>query len=580
MQKRVIIVMLMITMLLAVTMGKARAEMDMYGHTYPEELYGEEEAWEGHKYQEYMKNYPKVGTINSRYFQFTTNGYYSYKSRSFSEFWVPEGESEILIRQELVIGKTWRSFDVDYRCVVSIVYGVVGYDGKVEYRLFQADVYGPVDRRNYTDVVVVRAHRGQPDRIDIYSRGLPYKIIPLTKIGEDPVIEGVIGQGLSAPNVDKISLGGVVGKEMIIYDFGIVLLTTGRSYTGNPAYMLPADIRPQKEGNYPYADELTEEVTPDETGKIYPVSPTRSWDYLQNFGKEFLPKSDEMNAMVKQCWPRGKEHYEVEEEPWYIYREMNYVIRLTEGGLYYVDLIGVWRQGENFGFGEPNQITLKYKDSYLGGLIGGYYQAYVEVAAGQVMEFAAGNGRRYVSQLGGLSRTGNIESGYIPYKVNKTDKIVAYGPFQPTNDGLDPIPPVEGVYPEKPGDYDPDWSPEESGIPDWVVKMFVPRDLNALPIVSSGLEVVQPAIDLVESMGEMAAFKALEGMPEGKIMLWGGDMAITFNKFFGTEVDVPLINKTISLYGVSRLLSGLAIAVWMAKQAVSVALKLFEEGES
>lgn len=571
--KKLLIAIIVVITLIGIV-GKANAALDEDGHAFADELYGTKEDWENEQYAKYMKNYPKTGIIKGRAFTFCTNGGMGYRRLSFVQYFTLDEELSRKIRSAMVEGKKWRSLDRDYWCVMNILYGIVGYNGKVEYYLFMADIYGPTDKTNYTEVEVIPG-----EGVYVYSRNMNYVIIPLTNIENEDVREGIIGEGLVAPNVGKYKIGQETGKKIIISDFAPNFQVSGKAYNVNPALQLPKEDWPVKEGNWPYEQKETEEMIPNSEGKIYPTSPTRSWDYLRNFGKEFVPKLEEMQSMVYQCYPRGLEHYEYEGEPWYFYREMNYVIRMTSEGLYYVDLVGIWRQGENFGYGEPHEITLKYKDSLLWGMIGGYYQLYAEVARGQVMTFAAGKGRSYLGQLGGLTREGNIESGFVPYKVNKTDKIIAYGPFQPTNDGLDPVPPVEGITPETPGGYDPDWQPGSGGLPEWLKELFVPQDLETLPIVTSGISVIQPAVDLVETLGGMSKFQILNGIPEGKIMLWGGDLADTVNRFFGTEVAVPLIGKNFSLYGMSRIISGLSITVWMGKEVIKAAMGLFQEEE-
>lgn len=320
------------------------------------------------------------------------------------------------------------------------------------------------------------------------------------------------------------------------------------------------------DANNPYYELLL----PLEGDILYPNSPARSWEYLRQFGEDAVPDWQSFQHFVSIFWPEFRQ-----DENYLITSKMYYVIRRLPSGKYEVDLLGV--QAGDPELPSISSVSLRYKSPKLFGIFGGYYQGYWESPRTPFVSYVS------VLRPGQSFRMFRQGPGFMTdYKINKNHDIVAFGRFYPEeNEETDPPPPivkepVGGVPPA----YDPDYQPDfESALEEtfWG-RLFIPKRFSDLPLSSEFEFLTGPIVRFTERVATLSDFEEREGFPEG-IVLWGVDFAPTIDRFFGSEVSIPLIGQSLSLYEISRILTGINLSVFMLITAWRTALSFFSGGD-
>lgn len=333
-------------------------------------------------------------------------------------------------------------------------------------------------------------------------------------------------------------------------------------------------IIPGASPNDPYGLKLDplDEGFPD---VILPNSPLRTWDWLRYFGAGNVPGTRAMQQLVDAYWPETSEG---------IKRIMYYVIRQTPDGLYKVDLYGIKSLNSDIDDRYP-QLQLHYKKPKLFGLFGGYYEfkAWFDSTPTTLSWALAGS-----NSMGSSGHASTFSGGWTGLKIKKSDRILAFGRFYPTDEGELPVPePPALVRPPTdavPPDYDEDYEFEVGeGLRDMlkelVYHLFLPSNLDDLFLVQMLGDFMSPAVNLVNRIKELADFEERSSLPSGFLTLWGTDFAPTLNSVLGTTVDVPLFGS-YSLFGLSRLVSLVGIVGIMFSGIVRAVIGVFRGGGS
>ncbi|NLX71852.1 MAG: hypothetical protein GXY94_00910 [Bacteroidales bacterium] len=305
---------------------------------------------------------------------------------------------------------------------------------------------------------------------------------------------------------------------------------------------------------------------------INPDDPLRTWDWLRQFGVGNVPGTKGMQQLVDEYWPEEEEG---------IYRVMYYVIRQTPDGLYKVDLYGF--RSHNIG---PDDrwpyAQFHYKKPKLFGLFGGYYELKVFYDSYPTFYAWVLAGQNRINLPPALSAP---SGGWTGIKINKSDRIIAFGKFYPDDSGTLPIPeppplvrpPVDAVPPP----YDPNYDGSGGGLWDTLSELayslFVPSSFDELFIVKMLGDYLAPATNLIERIGELANFEVRDTFPSGFLTLWGRDFAPTLNSVLGTTVSVPIFGS-YSLYGLSRLISLVGIVGIMLSGIIRAVVNFFRGG--
>lgn len=333
-------------------------------------------------------------------------------------------------------------------------------------------------------------------------------------------------------------------------------------------------IIPGASPNDPYGLKLSplDEGYPD---VILPNSPLRTWDWLRQFGVGNVPGTRAMQQLVDAYWPETSEG---------IKRIMYYVIRQTPDGVYKVDLYGVKSMNSDIDDRYP-QLQLHYKKPKLFGLFGGYYEfkAWFDSTPTTLSWALAGS-----NSMGSSGHASTFSGGWTGLKIKKSDRILAFGRFYPTDEGELPVPePPAMVRPPTgavPPDYDEDY---EFDVGDGLIDMlkelalglFVPSDLEDLFLVQMLGDFMSPAVNLVERVKELADFEERSSFPSGFLVLWGSDFAPTLNSVLGTTVNVPLFGS-YNIYGLCRLFSLVGIVGIMLSGIIRAVINVFRGGGS
>ena len=359
-----------------------------------------------------------------------------------------------------------------------------------------------------------------------------------------------------------------------------------------PSYTSYADVEILDIGRLDYTDESDDYIFPgvspnDPYGLklppldegypdvILPVSPLRTWDWLRHFGVGNVPGTRAMQQLVDAYWPETSEG---------IKRIMYYVIRQTPDGVYKVDLYGVKSMNSGIEDRYP-QLQLHYKKPKLFGLFGGYYEfkCWFDSTPTTLSWALAGS-----NTMGSSGHAATFSGGWTGLKIKKSDRILAFGRFYPTDEGELPVPePPSMIRPPTdavPPDYDEDFEFNVGdGLRDMLKELayhlFLPSNLDDLFLVQMLGDFMSPAVNLVERVKELADFEERSTFPSGFLTLWGRDFAPTLNSVLGTTVDVPLFGS-YSLFGLSRLVSLVGIVGIMFSGIVRAVIGVFRGGGS
>lgn len=308
---------------------------------------------------------------------------------------------------------------------------------------------------------------------------------------------------------------------------------------------------------------------------ILPDSPLRTWDWLRYFGSGNVPGTRAMQQLVDAYWPETDEG---------IKRIMYYVIRQTPDGVYKVDLYGVKSMNSDIDDRYP-QLQLHYKKPKLFGLFGGYYEfkCWFDSTPTTLSWALAGS-----NTMGSSGHAATFSGGWTGLKIKKSDRILAFGRFYPSDEGELSVPePPSMVRPPTdaaPPDFDPDYEFEVGeGLRDMLKELayylFLPSNLDDLFLVQMLGDFMSPAVNLVNRIKELANFEERSTFPSGFLTLWGRDFAPTLNSVLGTTVDVPLFGS-YSLFGLSRLVSLVGIVGIMFSGIVRAVIGVFRGGGS
>ncbi|MEM2002773.1 MAG: hypothetical protein QXT77_09030 [Candidatus Methanomethylicaceae archaeon] len=158
---------------------------------------------------------------------------------------------------------------------------------------------------------------------------------------------------------------------------------------------------------------------------------------------------------------------------------------------------------------------------------------------------------------------------------------VEFGVFDPLDDS--PLPDVVNPQDDIPSGYFPG---DEDDIPTGFLaelrdmfelllrRLFVPGQIDALPLVRLGGDYVAPALSLLEGFKSLANFERLDALPSGHVYLWGVDVFEGLNSVLGYEVDTAILG-TVSLYSLCRLFSGIGVLLFMVEGVVRWSIIIF-----
>lgn len=158
---------------------------------------------------------------------------------------------------------------------------------------------------------------------------------------------------------------------------------------------------------------------------------------------------------------------------------------------------------------------------------------------------------------------------------------VEFGIFDPLDDS--PLPDVVNPQDDIPSGYFPG---DEDDIPTGFLaelrdmfelilrRLFVPGQIDALPLVRVAGDFVAPALSLLDGFKSLANFERLDALPSGHVYLWGVDVFECLNSVLGYEVDTAILG-TVSLYSLCRLFSGIGVLFIMVEGVVRWSIIIF-----
>lgn len=439
--------------------------------------------------------------------------------------------------------------------------GEVQPNGQIHYYLVTLNSY-----HSYASDRAAYIHT--PNNFLIRWRSATMRIIPVTTYGIEPEVRRVFETASEGgPYTIHSGYYGEPWRSFLVCRMSLV---NASSTDFDPLPELYDTATLPDSGGWPYADypgPLTDTT-------IWPDSTPRQWEYFRAFGANSVPSHNDVHFFFKNHYPARPDDDLLGQ-----YRAGYYVIRETPEGRYEVDLIGVSYYGDIPEDVTPyHDVSLRWKPQYLWGLIGGYYQLYIEFPPGVSSVNVSYTGPGQVYRMNHSPGEGWISL----YKIDRHDKVVGFGYIYPEDQITTPEVPDIIVPPDTmPPGYDPDWQypSERSAIEQMLYDLFVPStDPADLPLVTMGGEFLAPAVALLDGFSGLTDFPVLDEMPEG-ITLWGVDFFGPMNTFFSREVDVPLIDRPVSLYGLSRLFSGVSLTALMVQQTLAVVFALFRGGE-